>query len=144
MAKIFIVTALLVVLSIDLFLFLGQTATASINPTGTQFFNTSNDILSQYGSNNVVDENNPTQHLPEQEVITAGDESNLFTDPITVIKGWFTGTIGTGFRYLTGILGGPVNYIKILNLPPAFTYAVGAFWYAFTIFLFIAFIAGRE
>jgi len=143
MAKMTVVAALLVVLAIDLFLFLGQTAVTEIG-SETVFMNMNESTLTQYGTDQVLNTSSAINELPSAEQITAGDESNIFTDAINVITSFFKNTIGAGFTYLTSIVGAPVNYLKLLNLPNAFVYAIGAFWYGLTLFLIVAFITGRE
>jgi len=143
MAKIFFVSALLMVLSIDVFLFLGQTAITNINPEATKFFNFSGTLISSADAGGyVVNVSDPHNTLPSQNIITAGDNSNLFTDIFSVIRGFFLDTLG--LKYVFGVLGGPVVYIKYLNLPVEFTYAVGALWYLLTLYLLLMVISGRE
>jgi len=143
MANIKVIGALIVVLAIDLFLFFGQTATAEIanadsSYNGNTFMQGNTTWMSSFGSGNVV--NTDSLDLPEQNSITAGDESITYTDQISVTTSW----ISTAGQYFTRIVGGPVNYVKTLNLPFAFEFGIGAFWYGLSFFLVVAFILGRE
>jgi len=143
MANIKIVGALIIVLAIDLFLFFGQTASmeiANADPfyDGDTFLHGNSTWMSSFGSGNVVDTTG--LNLPEQNSITAGDESLTYTDQISVTTSW----IKTAGQYLHRIIGAPVYYVQVLKLPPAFSFGVGAFWYGLSFFLVVAFILGRE
>jgi len=143
MANIKIIGALIIVLAMDLFLFYGQTATASIadadaSYNGNTFLQDNQTWVDSFGNNHVV--NPDSMSLPEQNQITAGDESISYTDGISVTNSW----IKTTGQYFVRITGGPVNYIKFLGLPQEFSFGFGALWYGLTIFLVVAFILGRE
>lgn len=143
MANIKLVGAILIVLAIDMFIFFGQTATAQIaaaDPSydGNTFFHGNTTWIGAAGSNNVVDTNKTG--LPVQNPVAADDGSVSFTDSISVSKSWLI----TSGEYFVRVTGGPVNYLKALNLPPIFAYGIGAFWYTLSIFLVVAFIMGRE
>jgi len=146
MAKIYLVTLLLIVLSIDMFLFLGQLGVAAANPdTTTSLIGSQGAFIEKYNtgttSNPIVRGANESG-LPEQNLVV-GTSTDLFTDIFNVLKGFFK-TIGDGANYLFQIVSGPVNYIKILHLPDPVAFAIGAFWYSLSLFIFIAFITGRD
>lgn len=137
MANLKVVGALIVVLAIDLMLFFGQTASSEIakaDPSydGNTFLNTSSTWTNSLGTNQSME-------LPDQSAIEGGDRV-VFTDMISVSKSWIS-SVG---EYFTRIVGGPVNYLKALNLPYAFTFGIGAFWYGLTFFLIVAWILGKE
>lgn len=143
MASLKVAGALIIVLAIDMFLFFGQTATASIasnDPSydGNTFMSNDTAWIQSFGSNNQV--NTSSVDLPTQDTVEGGDESIVFTDVISVATSW----ISTAGDYFFRIVGAPVHYIKVLGLPQEFTFAVGAFWYGLTAFLVVAFVLGRE
>src|SRR4030065_543374 len=142
MAKIFFVSALLMVLAIDMFLFFGQTAITSINPSASRFFNFSGTLLQSADAGGyVVNVSSVNGNIPSQNIITAGDNSNIFTDIFTVLRGFFMDTLG--FKYVFGVLGAPVGYVKYLNLPVEFSYGIGALWFILTFFLLLMVLTGR-
>lgn len=143
MANIKLVGALIVVIAIDMFIFLGQTAMseiASMDPTydGNTFYHGNSTWIGNSGSDNRVDTS--AISLPEQSPVEASDGSVSYTDSISVSKSWF---ISAG-DYFVRVTGGPVNYVQALNLPAVFSFAIGAFWYTLSMFLVVAFIMGRE
>lgn len=143
-------TALLIVLAVNLIFFLGQAAIADLGTdigTSNEFYNAQGSLLCQSdanhcaGTNYVLDSGNPTGDLPTGEVVEAGDGS-LYTDTFSSIKGFFT-TLGKGLSYMTQLLSGPYQFIKLLGMPDAFSWAVAGMWYLFTLFVIIAFFWGR-
>ena len=145
MSKIYFVTALMLMLCIDTFLFLGQQAVLDINPDGAPTFHSYDTTsIKNYdtGNNTLVVKGASTSDIPSQGLVDAGD-SDIFTDTINFVKKLFTGA-ATYVGYFYDVISGPVNYIKFMNLPAAFTFAVGAIWYGITLYLIVMVIAGRE
>lgn len=143
-------TALIIVLSVNLILFLGQAAIADLSPrvggTGQAFYNSEGSLICKFdanactGSSHVLDDSDPASRLPSSEAIEAGDGS-LFTDMFNSIKSFFTDTLGLG--YLTDLLAAPKNFLAIFGLPEAFSWGISALWYGFSLLVIVAFFWGR-
>ena len=136
MANIKVIGALLIVLSIDLFLLFGQTATAAIAAEDPTF--NGNTFLQ--GNTTWFGGNGENITLPAQGSVAATDGALTFTDSITVSKSW----ISTAGSYFVKLISGPVNYLVAIGLPKGFTDAIAALWYILTIFLIVAWILGKE
>ena len=135
--------ALLIVLSIDVFLILLQIAVLSINHLGaSHFYNYQGSAISNYdsGSNYTLDLGSTTNRLPDAAGVTASD-TNIFTDAWNTIKGWLLDVPGVG--YLLQIISGPSSFLKMLNFPAELSFALGALWYGLTLFLIVAWGLGR-
>ena len=145
-------SALLIILCIDAVLFAGQNAINDISAemgegTGTHFFNYQNSFISGFDNGNyTISTNGSINELPNVNPSVSADTGDIFTDTFTSVKNWFLDTtIGKGVRIFFGILGGPYNYIAALQLEQQwFNYMIGAIWYGLTLFLFVAFIVGRQ
>lgn len=141
-------TALIVVMSINLMLFLGQAAVLNINPEGPHFFDCKGSMigsLDQNGCNGqsyVLNDTDPANRLPSGVSSVSPETGNIFTDPFTTLKSWFLDTLG--LRYLVQLLSAPMNFLSAIGLPNAFAFAVGALWYGITLFLIVAFLIGRD
>ena len=144
MGKLFTSTALLFILAIDVFLFMGATAMVNINPAGNiTLMQYDKSLLSTYDAGGYVLKNASANDLPNQgSTVAETTGETIFTDPLTVIKNFFLDTLG--FNYVVNILGGPTPYIVMWGLPIEFTYAIGAFWYGVTFFMVISFFFGKE
>lgn len=137
MGKPTVLMILLIVLSIDMFLFLGQQAVKEINPTGyPEFFTYENSFISQFDSGGyTINVSNSVNEIPNQELIEAGDtSSNIFTDAYSIIKNWF---VNSPLGYLFNLLGAPAVFLNIIGLPSIIVFTFGAFWYGITLFLII-------
>lgn len=141
-------SALIVVLSINCILFLGQMAVLDISADAPNFYNCQGTIFGQLESSAcassiyVLNDTNPSSRLPSGETSVSPETGNIFTDAFTSIKSFFINDLGLG--YLVAILSAPSNFLKALGLPSAFTFAIGALWYGLTLFLLIAFFWGRD
>lgn len=142
-------TALIIVLSINAMLFLGQAAALNIAADAPTFYNCQGTIfgqIEQQGCQNtslyLLNDTNPSSVLPSGESSVSPETGNIFTDAFTSIKSFFIDTLGLG--YLVAIVSAPSNLLKGLGLPSEFSFAVGALWYLTTLFLVIAFFWGRD
>jgi hypothetical protein len=137
-------TALVIVLCIDLFLFLGQMSVLDINPNAPQIFNYDDSFLHSVNSgDNILNTSDVTGQIPSTAGSISPTTGNLFTDSISTLIGW-VGVLGQGGKYLLGIITAPAGFLAMLNLPQAVTYGIGALWFLLTAFLFIGFIMGRS
>ena len=134
---------LVIVLSIDMIIFFGQLAMLDVNPDAPLIYNYEDSRLSQFDKGNytVLDADNALSDIPNAATSVSTDADaagNWITDTFKTIKSWVgDSTIGKGAKYIITILGGPTSYLSMMNLPREFVFAVGAIWYALTLFLFI-------
>jgi len=136
-------TALLIVLSINVLLFLGQVAVTEINPTGTQFFNYSGSLIAKYDAGGyVLNDTGINNQMPELTQGVSETNNNFFTDPIGTIKNWFLES--TGLNYVAGILRAPANFLEAIGMPQAMSFAIGVLWYVLTFFLLLGWLFGRD
>ena len=145
-------TALIIMLSINLFLFFGQIASEQINqeyqfnPESPQFFNYENSTIGEYNSGDwVINDQLVKDELPKsQGGSILGGVGDWFTDVFQSIKNWFLGV--TGVKYLVGIVNAVPNFLSSLPLPAIakpFIFGISALWHAITLFLIVAFIRGN-
>lgn len=143
--------ALAIVLSINAMLWLGQVSINHLNPDGAiNYINCTGTTIAGFEANGcagntnnfVVTDNNPTAGLPTSGSTVQVDSGNFFTDTFTASVNWFTES--TGLRYISDMVKAPSNFLKAIGTPPEMAFAIGAIWYAFTFFLIVAFIIGRN
>jgi len=139
-----IILALGVMLAINVFMFLGQTAINNVageyGLPGTTLINYENSFIGSYNSgNNVL---NSSMDLPDTEASIDSDNNNFFIDPIGSLKSWFS-KAGKGWDYFTGIVNAVPNFLKNIGLPNEISFAIGFFWHALTLFLIVMLIWGR-
>jgi hypothetical protein len=136
--------ALVIVLSINLFLFLGQAAINDIGGT-TQFYNCQGSLLestNQYGCTSQYQlDDNYGERLDTGTSGVSATSGNIFTDTFVAIKNWLLESTGVG--YLFSILSAPYNFLSALQLPSAFSFAIGSLWYLVTFFLIVNWLFGR-
>jgi len=133
----------LIVIALDVVLFLFQFSITEINPSGPLVYNYEGSTLQKYDTGGYsLNVSNAINQLPESNSVEAST-GNVFVDTYSTLKSWFL--IGaSGLSYLYVILSGPSIVLAMLGAPTALTFAIGALWYAFTLFLIIAFITGRS
>lgn len=141
-------TALLVVLSVNLMLFIGQAAVIGIDPSGPNFYNCEDSILGAVeqsgcsGDSYVLDDSDPASRLPSSVNSVDPENGYVYTDDFSTGKSWLLD--GLGLKYVGAILGAPMYFLSAIGLPPAFAFGVGALWYGVTLFLIVAFLLGRD
>lgn len=139
-----IILALGIMLAINVFMFLGQTAVTTIaneeGLDGTTILNYENSLIGSYDSGN-FNLNTSTQ-LPETTASIDSDNNNFFIDPIGSLKSWFS-KAGKGWNYFTAIVNAVPNFLKNIGLPNEISFAIGFFWYSITLFLVVMLIWGR-
>jgi len=140
--------ALIMVMAINVMLFLGQIAVLEMNDVGSIVYNCEGSLLSEFeqnscaGGNYTLNDVDPTTGLPTVEGSVSPTTGATYTDSFTGIKGWLIDR--TGLSYLVNVLSAPSNLLKAIGLPAAFSFAIGTLWYGVTLFLFIAFMFGRD
>lgn len=142
--------ALLIVLSINVLLFLGQVAIININPDNSAiFYNPKGSLICEFESTKcltngsyIIDETDPSSRLPSSTGSVNIETGNVFTDTWTVIKNWLLDTLGLGYLFM--MLSGPYTFLKVLQLPPEIYWSLGSLWYGFTLFLVINWLKGGD
>ena len=146
-----IAIALLLVICIDGFLFMGQMAITDISAemgegTGNAiaFFNYRNSFISKADKGNyTINTNSSSGELVGTEASINPETGNIFTDTFAKVKSFFVGIV-SGMAFFFEILAGPYRYVVMLGTPAWFSYTVGAIWYLMTLLLFVLLIAGRN
>lgn len=126
---------LIIILSVDLIMFLGQGAMTDMNPTGTQFHDYSGSMLEHYDSEHTI---NFTNMLPDAQQ-SVGIEGDSFTDTFLTAKSWVTSVANGIFVFFTA----PVDILVNIGTPGAIVSILKAFWVGITLFLVGAFLLGR-
>jgi len=137
-ATIFIVT-------LNVLMFLTQTAMLNINPDGSICYNVEGSVIGEtmQGQGNMsVSSTSALDDLPgSQGTVTIGDAIG-FTDVFNNILGWMKSA--PGIRYVYGVVSAPYNVFKCMNLPSEFVVALGTLWYMVSLLILVAFLWGRE
>jgi len=144
-----LLTAVLTVMSINVMMFLGQVAVLELNPDANVFFHLKGSMLGEFETNKgnipgnyTLDDSDPASRLPSATASVNPTDGNIFTDIFASVKNWLLQS--TGVSYLLAVLSAPYNFLKALQLPDAFTFAVGTLWYIGGLVLLILFITGRD
>lgn len=135
------IIALAIILSINVFLFLGGEAIQDINGNDFSFINADKDLIGKFDAGGHTLKEDISGSLPSGEGSISPETGNFFTDTFSAIKKWLSETLG--LDYLLGIVNALPNFLKIF-LDDTFAFAIGFFWHALTIFLIINFIKGGE
>lgn len=140
-------TALVFVLALNVIMFLAQATMLDVNPNANDFWTDSDQMLETFDANDgtgepVLDTENTYDNLPTATGQVSPATGNWYTDIFTSIKSWIGRTTGTS--YLLQIVSAPYNLLKAMQLPNAFSFAIGTLWYGVTLFLIVAFILGRD
>jgi hypothetical protein len=141
-------TALSIVLGVNIMLWLGQVAILDLNPQATVFYSCTDSIIGSFEASNcasttyILNDSNPQGQLPTGGSTINVGNGNIFTDTFSSITSWFAKS--TGLNYIYNILAAPANFLKALGVPNEFSFAIGAFWYGFTLFIIVAFFFGRD
>lgn len=137
-------------LCINAMLFLGQIAVIEINAEATVFTNCPGSLYGSYEANNCTNisrfmlaNTNPAGRLPSAESSISVETGNIFTDSFTGLRNWIS-TVGAGLSILGDLLSAPYVFLTALHLPAAFVGVVGTLWYAFSLFLVVAWLFGRS
>jgi len=140
---------LLIILSINGLLVLGQAAILDINPDASIFMTCQDSALGKYEASGctdtkfVLNASNVANELPSDVTKVSGDNTgstSLFTDLFSTIKNWFLQF--TGLHYIINLLSAPYTFLSALKLPGLFTFIISAIWYGFTIWVIVSFLRG--
>ena len=146
-------TALMVVLTLNVLMFIVQASMDSIAISAgiesSNVYNCEGTMLGMYspncsaGNTAILDDSDVPGLFPGSAVTsTSPTTGNIFTDVFTSIKTWFLDTLG--IKYVYNILAAPYNIIKIIGMPNEITFALSTFWYVLTAFVVIAFLWWRD
>lgn len=140
-------TALVFVMIINVFMFLAQATMLEINPEAILFFTNEGQILDSFDKNSgngepVLDTETTYSNLPAGGSSISPTTGQDYTDTFKTSRGWFGDK--RGLDYLGAIVSAPYNFMKTINLPNAFVFAMGTLWYGITFFLLVAFVLGRD
>ena len=131
------------ILSLNVIFFIAQVSVDKINPEdSTEFFNYSGSMIKQYDLGGYVLNESLADKLPESSNAVQVEEGNIFTDIFKTFKNWFAEK--TGLNYLWNVVNAFPNFLKIMGLPIEIVFALGFFWHALTLFVFISLITGRN
>lgn len=139
--------ALVFVLSLNVLMYMADVGTHSLNPDGTDFYTGEGTMLEGFAKNSDLDDpqldkDAITSALPSSPAQVVQDTGFQFSDIFASIKSWVASI--PGINYIVGIIMAPYNLLQALNLPGAFKFAIGGFWYGITLFLVVAFFFGRD
>jgi hypothetical protein len=137
-----VAAALLVTLSINMFLFFGQTAVENINPASTFYDVTGSPLGSKIGSNGHFNGSNLSSDLPSGS--TSVSETGLtLIDTSASFLAWIKGA-GT---FLWGVVTAVPNFLSQV-LPGAsmetFVTGLSALWYLYTLTIIALFFMGDK
>lgn len=138
-----IITALIIVLSINVMLYASQNAICEMEYGGdcpadaTRFYTGEGGIIEHKDINNT----NVYDDLPKSGGSVQGDSGNIFTDVTGTILSWL-GKI-PGFDTIIATARTPYLFLKAMGLPPGWANAIGTFWYLVTLGLLFLVITGR-
>lgn len=141
-------TVLAIVLGINIMLWLGQVAVLDLNPAGPTFYSCKDSLIGSFEASNcqsstyVLNDANLTSQLPTGGATVNVGNGNVFTDTFSAITSWFARS--TGINYIYNILAAPANFLKAIGVPDEFGFAIGAFWYGFTLLVIISYFFGRD
>jgi len=137
--------ATIFVVTLNVLMFLSQTAMLNINPDGPSCYNAEGSLIGetmQSQGNMSVSDTEALDDLPgSQGTVTIGDAIG-FTDIFNNILGWFKSA--PGIRYVYGVVSAPYNIFKCMGLAAEFVVAIGTLWYMVSLLILVAFLWGRE
>lgn len=142
------VTALVVILSIDMILIMGQFAMNDINPEGSASFkNYENNSLFTYAYKNssgvwIVNSSDIESNIPGASA-SVGTSGDIFSDTFNIFRSYILN--GKIFSIMMTVLIGPGSYLMNpeLGLPTWFGFLISSFWFIITLFLVVMLITGR-
>lgn len=132
--------AFVFVLMLNALLFMFQLGVVAVNPEAPIYININDTHIGQLDQGDYTLSEDVTVYLPEGEGSVSPETGNFFTDIFATIKNWLLGS--TGGQYLLLFITAFPSFLKIMAIPPAISFAIGAIWYATGIILIIMFLRG--
>lgn len=137
-------TALAIFLSLELLIFLSQTAVTNIGiaagEDATTFYNYDESHIKGFDTGDFVLTDDVSTALPTGQGQIEPESGNFFTDTWSTLKGWLLEK--TGAKYVLDLVNAVPNFFRNMGLPTEIAFALGYFWHAMTIFLIIIFARG--
>lgn len=132
---------LLVVISINVMLVMGQISAEKINPGfAGSLVDCKNSPMGQYGNCTTghysIDTSAPS--LPTSATSVDATTGGVFTDLYNTVKNWF-GSI-PGVKFVTGLVGAPASFLKGMNLDPDFANLIGGAWWVITTMMIVTYL----
>jgi len=139
--------ALVIMLSLNAILILGQASVLGINEDASLIYHCNGTMLGELSTGcddgtYILSDGESTTQLPSASSSVNAETGVSYTDSITTSRSWLLESTGLG--YVVNLLSAPYNIIKSLGLPEIFAFAIGGLWYGVTLFLLVAFILGRN
>lgn len=131
------IIALIIVLSMNAFMMMAQSAVEGVNPE-TTFYEGDGGIIEQHN----IDTANPYADLPGGGASIETESGNVFTDIFGSIKKWLSTSIGENTFMKS--LKAPYTYLKAAGLPSDFVNIIGTMWYVITIGIIVLVLWGRQ
>jgi hypothetical protein len=135
-----LILAISVMLAVNVALVFFQGAVSEVNPSGSQFFNSSNSPYGNYVVNGTFQGDD--SFLPADDSVEGDTSGNIFTDTYAKIKSW-SQTVLAPFKFLSNILGQPYGFLKDIGLPMSIALAFQVFWFMFAIIIIVSWWMGR-
>ena len=137
-------TSLIIIISINLMLVLGQFSAMNVNPDFNmgQIIDCDRSPLGQYANTNCtsghysIDTNAPA--LPTSSTSVDTTTGGVFTDLWNTVKGFFGDTLG--LKYLVAVVGAPKTFLTGMGLDPDFASLIGGMWWIINVILVISYI----
>jgi hypothetical protein len=137
--------ATIFVVSLNVLMWLCQTAMLDMNPAGPTMYNIEGSVIGETvaGQNNgTVVQDDVLDDLPSSAGTVQTGESGFFTDIFNNILGWMK--TAPGIKYVYGVVSAPYNVLKALGLPAEFVVGIGTLWYLVSLLVLVAFLWGRD
>jgi hypothetical protein len=142
------IIALAIVLSLNMMLFLSQTAISVISPQVNDYgktpsyFDRDKSILSEFNNGNYTLKDAKDRLPSDTGGVTSDSDNSLLTDEFKSNKNAIldAGKLGFGLN----VIGAFPIFLNNMGLPFEFVFAVSSFWYGITLFCLVSWIWGRE
>lgn len=135
-------TGLVIMLTIQAMLMLGQASLINLNPDANSFYTGTGSMLSSFDEGNyTLTTADPLKSMPGEGESVTESRGNFFTDTYEKIKNWISDTAGV--RYVVSLLRAPETMLNVIGLPAEFTFALAAIWYGTMLFFIISWLLGR-
>jgi len=133
---------LIIMLTIQAMLMLGQASVLELNPAASIFYDGDGTMLESFDEGNyTLTTADPLADLPGGSDGVGETDGNIFTDIFQTVKNWVLDT--TGAQYVLDLLSAPTTLLNTIGLPAIFAFALGAIWYGTMLFYIISWIFGR-
>lgn len=133
-----LITALIVVLSLNAFMWMSQSAITEMNPAVT-FYTGEGGILENHALGNGTD---PYSELPTTGGAVSTESGNIFIDTFGTFMNWIAQK--SGFDTVIQTLKAPYNLMKTIGVPEDLANIIGTMWYLVTILLVVLVATGRN